>query len=76
MRYGVSFVRILEKISCVIMAPHCISVRQPADVRPSIFAKTSVGKIFWLQHFKNGFLLSISLVKDSDDIFVQKWALL
>ena len=42
-----------------------------ADVRPSIFARTSVGKIFWLQHFKNGFL-SISPVKDSDDIFIQE----
>ena len=37
-----------------------------ADVRPSIFARTLVGKIFWLQHFKNGFLLSISPVKDSE----------
>ena len=43
----------------------------PADVRPSIFARTSVGKILWLQHIKNGFL-SISSVKDSDDIFVQE----
>ena len=44
----------------------------PADVRPSIFVRTSVGKMLWLQHFKNGFLISISQVKDSDDIFVQE----
>ena len=24
--YGVSFVRIFEKINCIIMAPHCISI--------------------------------------------------
>ena len=44
----------------------------PANVRPSMFARTSVGKMLWLQHFINGFLLSISPVKDSDDIFVQE----
>ena len=40
-----------------------------ADVKPSIFARTSIGMIFCLQHFKIEFLLSISLFKDSDHIF-------